>query len=94
MLIYGLLSTAPAMLITLLFLRNYISSGRWVKGSVYVLSLGLLSYLLILVIALVYIRLYQPGLSTLLLPTELLGLSLAIAWFVTLTRSPSRGDSS
>ncbi len=82
LLIYGLLSTAPIMLITLLMLRAYVSNNTWARGLGYVVSVGLLSYIVMLMIAFTYIRLYQPGLSTLLLPTELIGLLLTITWFV------------
>ncbi|BDR92456.1 hypothetical protein Vsou_15490 [Vulcanisaeta souniana JCM 11219] len=82
LLIYGLLSTAPVMLITLLTLRAYVSNNTWAVGLGYAASVGLLSYIVMLMIASMYIRLYQPGLSTLLLPTELIGLLLTVAWFV------------
>ncbi|MGC8542771.1 MAG: alkaline phosphatase family protein, partial [Vulcanisaeta sp.] len=82
LIIYGLLSTAPTMLVALLMLRAYVINNTWVKGLGYVLSQGLLSYVIILMIAYAYIKLYQPGLSTLLLPTELIGLLLIAVWFI------------
>ncbi|WP_054849258.1 alkaline phosphatase family protein [Vulcanisaeta sp. JCM 14467] len=87
LLIYGLLSAAPTMLIELLFLRLYVGDGAWSRGLAYSILTGLLTYVIILIIAFTYIKLYQPGLSTLLLPTELVGLALTAVWFVALTRN-------
>lgn len=86
LLFYGLLSTAPIMLIVLLIVRPYVSGNTWTKGFGYTVSLALLSYVIILIIAFMYIRLYQPGLSTLLLPTEFVGLILVITWFLMVMR--------
>lgn len=92
LLIYGLLSTAPVMLITLLTLRAYVSNNTWAVGLGYAASVGgLLSYIVMLMIASMYIRLYQPGLSTLLLPTELIGLLLTVAWFVIIIKGTGGG---
>ncbi|WP_243679350.1 hypothetical protein [Vulcanisaeta distributa] len=86
LLFYGLLSTAPIMLITLLIVRPYMDGNTWIKGFGYAISLALLSYVIILIIAFMYIRLYQPGLSTLLLPTEFIGLILVTSWFLMVMR--------
>ncbi|PLC68976.1 hypothetical protein B7L70_00970 [Vulcanisaeta sp. EB80] len=79
--IYGLLATAPVMLVILL-LRIHVYTSSLTRGLAYIFSLDALSFIIILLMAFWYIKLYQPGLSVLLLPMELIGLVFSVAWFM------------
>ncbi|WP_069807653.1 alkaline phosphatase family protein [Vulcanisaeta thermophila] len=88
-LIYGVLSAAPLIITMYLLLRVYVIRGSWAVGLMYSIVSGLLSFLIIIVVAREYIALYQPGLSTLLLPIELVDLVLA-AMLVLIARTRVR----
>jgi hypothetical protein len=79
--IYGLLATAPVMLVILL-LKIHAYTSSLTRGLAYIFSLDALSFIIILLMAFWYIKLYQPGLSVLLLPMELIGLVFSVAWFM------------